>query len=87
MCDEDVIQLARSWVAISENPVTGRDITNPKFWSQIILHYNDHSSRVGRPPRAMGTLRTDGQNYAVPVLSFLGFMQQQKEPSQVVRWA
>ena len=27
MCDEDVIQLARSWVAISENPVTGRDIT------------------------------------------------------------
>ena len=54
MCDEDVIQLAHSWVAISENPVTGRDITNPKFWSQITLHYNDHNSRVGRLPCAMG---------------------------------
>ena len=73
MCDEDVIQLARSWVAISENPVTGRDITNPKFWSQITLHYNDHSSRVGRPPRAMGTLKNRWTKLRGACVKFSGF--------------
>ena len=31
ICDEDVIQLTRSWDPISENPVMGRDITNLNF--------------------------------------------------------
>ncbi|PLW12448.1 hypothetical protein PCASD_24363 [Puccinia coronata f. sp. avenae] len=77
--DEEDVQIRRSWLAVTQDPLNSTNQSGNTFWMRIRVHY---LARRPTPKRPLNSIKCHWQNIQQAVNKFQGFLKQVKLANQ-----